>query len=761
MKKFVLMVLAMMLMASCLIVVQAEEAIPIQSVSVIHKPPHYNGQIRQVIPRSDSIYTSDTYFTSTSECGAFLREGMKQRYETIAVNYRMAFFDIYNPEQAAAEIAAEMMAYACEHTGNPNEGDYLSWQYAYMLYLDGYAEGYVYYLTFIFAGAYTTTAEDEAQVDAAVAQLLPNLTGATDYDKVKAVYDWVTANVTCVPLTDESPLHELSAYGALINKSANSLGISSLIYRLLLELGIDNRIMYGTYNGAEQFWNIVYLDREYYNLDAALDCGNTECRYFLRCDANFDHTRDPYFNDDLFHQNYPMDDDDYVPGVLKIHGSGYCGMEENVDEVYWKFTSGDILTIYGTGRMANFNFSGCPWEEWEDEIVQVVVEEGVTCIGQNAFLHHEALTSCILPESLVTLKNNSFQHCSALTEVILPGSLKEIGDSVFMYCNNLQKVTFSEGLERIGHSAFSDCASLKEVDLPEGLIELKNSAFCRCTSLTRIRIPDTIKVLGDYLVSDCTSLTTIEFSDELEQIGMATFSNTHIESIDLPDTLTFIGSEAFAYCPLKEITIPDSVTKIDKNLFWCCEELVKVKLSDGLWELPMRTFYSCPSLQEVILPANLTSIAFSAIDKCDALAHLTIPSSITFVNNQMLGQRNTPAEVTFLGDPPVFEVEAFYGIACTVYYPGSNTKWTEDVMQNYGGTVTWVPYDDTSSIPGDLNADGTVDDGDVALLLWYTLFPDMYEISGNADFNGDGAVDDSDVAYLLWHTLFPENYPLR
>lgn len=64
------------------------------------------------------------------------------------------------------------------------------------------------------------------------------------------------------------------------------------------------------------------------------------------------------------------------------------------------------------------------------------------------------------------------------------------------------------------------------------------------------------------------------------------------------------------------------------------------------------------------------------------------------------------------------------------------------------------------STNGDLNNDGGIDNADVAYLLWYTLFPDDYPISGNADFNGDGNIDNADVAYLLWHTLFPEDYPL-
>ena len=61
---------------------------------------------------------------------------------------------------------------------------------------------------------------------------------------------------------------------------------------------------------------------------------------------------------------------------------------------------------------------------------------------------------------------------------------------------------------------------------------------------------------------------------------------------------------------------------------------------------------------------------------------------------------------------------------------------------------------------GDLNGDGIVTDDDVALLLWYTLFPNDFEIQGYADFTDDGIVTDDDVAYLLWHTLFPEDFPL-
>lgn len=112
-----------------------------------------------------------------------------------------------------------------------------------------------------------------------------------------------------------------------------------------------------------------------------------------------------------------------------------------------------------------------------------------------------------------------------------------------------------------------------------------------------------------------------------------------------------------------------------------------------------------------------------------------------------------PDSVTSIG------AGAFEDVEATACYPAGNATWTAEVMQNYSGSITWTSYE--ASTPGDLNGDSLVDDGDVAQLLWYTLFPDAYEIVGSADYTGDDLIDDFDVAYLLWHTLFPTEYPLN
>jgi len=84
-------------------------------------------------------------------------------------------------------------------------------------------------------------------------------------------------------------------------------------------------------------------------------------------------------------------------------------------------------------------------------------------------------------------------------------------------------------------------------------------------------------------------------------------------------------------------------------------------------------------------------------------------------------------------------------------------------MLDYEGNLTWVSLVDRAK-EGDSNNDGVVTDADVIYQLWYTVFPEDYDLPGadhNYDYNLDCQITDEDVIYLLWHTVFPEDYPLN
>ena len=86
--------------------------------------------------------------------------------------------------------------------------------------------------------------------------------------------------------------------------------------------------------------------------------------------------------------------------------------------------------------------------------------------------------------------------------------------------------------------------------------------------------------------------------------------------------------------------------------------------------------------------------------------------------------------------------------------------WDREVTPCDGNGTYTAMFEEPETVPGDMDGSGTVNNADVVLLLWHTLFPENNPIIGNGDVTGNGKVNNEDVVYLLWHTLFPESYPL-
>lgn len=302
-----------------LLPVHAAEESPL-SLEVTYVNPLYEDIISEhdltkAVSRNAVTYAEPEYVTSPEEAGMVLREYMKNREETAIVYYHETGYD----EAAFRVTMAEIAESALVHTGEPTEGDYLMWQYAgWSASASGSVSGNDYYWTITYTYTYYTTAEEEAQVDAAVEDVLQelNVSGASDYKKVSAIYDYICDNVVYDydHLNDSSYKHQFTAYAALIDGTCVCQGYAVLFYRLALELGVDARLIPGTGNGEAHGWNIVELNHLYYNLDSTWDAGMTSYNYFLRCEANFDgHYRDPEYDTQSFHAEYPMDDEDYVP----------------------------------------------------------------------------------------------------------------------------------------------------------------------------------------------------------------------------------------------------------------------------------------------------------------------------------------------------------------------------------------------------------------------------------------------------------------
>ena len=117
--------------------------------------------------------------------------------------------------------------------------------------------------------------------------------------------------------------------------------------------------------------------------------------------------------------------------------SGTCGVN-----ITWALNNAGVLTISGEGDMPDFFMERAPWQ---GGIKKVVIEEGVTSIGANAF-------------------NAGY----GIMLVELPESLRLIGSSAFRACYDLMEIKLPAGLQEIEHSAFEACWSLKKIEVPAG-----------------------------------------------------------------------------------------------------------------------------------------------------------------------------------------------------------------------------------------------------------------------------------------------------
>ena len=188
-----------------------------------------------------------------------------------------------------------------------------------------------------------------------------------------------------------------------------------------------------------------------------------------------------------------------------------------------------------------------------------------------------------------------------------------------------------------------------------------------------------------------------------------------INNIIFEENVTSIGSNAFSECNnLKELTIPSGVFNVYTSAFYGCTELETINILDGVSSISNAVFEGCKKISEVELPASLRSIGNSTFAYCGNLRKIVIDGCCSLPDYAFTNCTNL-SEIFFKGSYASIGY-AFYNVTATAYYPANDPTWTEDVRQNYGGTITWVPWNpgtDPITCPFRMTAPGFVTPRDV------------------------------------------------
>ena len=259
---------------------------------------------------------------------------------------------------------------------------------------------------------------------------------------------------------------------------------------------------------------------------------------------------------------------------------------------------GSTLTFSGTGAMEHWSLGldALPWYSDRGSIQSVVIENGITSIGNQVFSNCNNLTNVSIPSSVTSIESHAFDNCTNLSSIELPSGLMSIGVGAFLGCTNLSSIELPSGLMSIGDGAFSGCTSLSSIELPTGLTSIGNGAFLGCTNLLSINIPSGITSVEDYTFSGCIKLESIELPTGLTSIGLNAFSDcTELESIDLPTSLTSIGNGAFSGCTsLSSIELPTGLTSIGNGAFSGCTSLSSITVPSTLTNIGNVAFMASP-----------------------------------------------------------------------------------------------------------------------------------------------------------------------
>ena len=270
--------------------------------------------------------TSDiVYHETEKEAVAELRESMRQREESVTIGL-MGNID----QEGLQEIIGRLVEKATAHTGNPDEGDYTGFQYgsyrgeAHTTYV-----GFSPAMEIEYTLSYYDDAQQESEVDEKVSEIIESLEleEKTDFEKIAAIHDYICDNVECASSEEEGDLLH-TAYGALIDGRAVCQGYSVSLYRLLLEAGIDNRIIFGEGRSMDgeagaHTWNIIELNDEYYYIDATWDdVGYNHLYFMVPSGAGFEdsHIADESYGEDFFSEEYPVSEEAYKEEAVGLWG---------------------------------------------------------------------------------------------------------------------------------------------------------------------------------------------------------------------------------------------------------------------------------------------------------------------------------------------------------------------------------------------------------------------------------------------------------
>ncbi len=366
--------------------------------------------------------------------------------------------------------------------------------------------------------------------------------------------------------------------------------------------------------------------------------------------------------------------------------------------------------------VAGYDGSGAAalsWECVEGGTPTFTIEDGVlTSVELNGAFE------VTIPGTVREIGESAFEGCEDLMGVVMSNGVAKIDDYAFFNCSSLESVTLPYGLTSIGKEAFAYCYELAAVMVPEGVTNVGYRAFYYCDGLTSVALPRSLASIGEEAFAFCGGIGTFTVSDDNPaykvQDGMLLTKNGGVllhgadGDVSIPSGVTRIANGAFASCVgLTNVTIPTSVTSISSYAFSGCGGLTNVDIPNSVQYIGKGAFQYCRGLadedgfvivrnvlygsyvnqSEVEVPQGVVKIEDNVFAYRSDLTKVTIPSSVSGIGSYLFYNSSNLTNVTFKGNAPTVNNYTFVGVgsSCTVYVNRVSSGWDVTIPGTWNG----------------------------------------------------------------------------
>jgi hypothetical protein len=309
-----------------------------------------------------------------------------------------------------------------------------------------------------------------------------------DYDKIKAIHDWVANNFYYDwDKYNNNNREHISAVEAMYNKRTVCEGYVNTTVALLRSINIPAKYISGytaSNNNENHAWCEAFADGRWIILDSTWDSNNS-------------------YKNGVYEDKLPCDNK-YFDISLKDFSATHEYREYSYVGLSIFRNNSSLINVSipnGFTAIEDFGFRECA------NLTSVKLPDSIVKIGWGAFYNCENLQSINIPNSVKTFRDYAFSGCKSLTSINIPNGITGIGECTFQQCIKFTEIVLPNSVRSIGDYAFSGCANLKSITMPFNITSIGERAFWGCGSLSEVTLPPSVTSIGKDAFDQCVNLT--------------------------------------------------------------------------------------------------------------------------------------------------------------------------------------------------------------------------------------------------------------